>query len=155
MAGALGGHYSKPSLSLRQGGKHEASSSGRSGMGWRDRGGSRRRPDRCRWGGAIRTPDLREWLTYLSSDELEGLAVFTAGYGLAAVYVGDHLHAFGVKPAGDHGSYLQSVRVIGVKTTSRATVSVSVNGETRTLADGEAMTFQKHGRQAEVHGRSC
>ena len=94
--------------------------------------------------GAIRTPNLREWLTYLSSDELEGRAVFTAGYGLAAAYVGDHLHTFGVKPAGDHGSYLQSVRVLGVKTTSRATVSVSVNGETRSFADGEGITFPKN-----------
>ena len=94
--------------------------------------------------GAIRTPNLREWLTYLSSDELEGRAVFTAGYGLAAAYVGNHLHTFSVKPAGDHGSYLQSVRVLGVKTTSRATVSVSVNSETRIFADGEAVTFPRN-----------
>ena len=59
--------------------------------------------------GAIKAQDLREWLTYLSSDELEGRAVFTAGYGMAAAYVSDHLRAFGVKPAGDHGSYPQTV----------------------------------------------
>ena len=94
--------------------------------------------------GAIKTPDLREWLTYISSDELEGRAVFTAGFGLAAAYVEDHLRAWGVKPAGDHGSYLQTVRVLGVKTTSHATVSVTVNGETRTFADGEGITFPRN-----------
>jgi hypothetical protein len=94
--------------------------------------------------GAIKSPDLREWLTYISSDELEGRAVFTSGFGLAAAYVSDHLHAWGVKPAGDHGSYLQTVRVLGVKTTSRSTVSVTVNGETRTFADGDAIVFPRN-----------
>jgi hypothetical protein len=94
--------------------------------------------------GAIKSLDLRDWLTYVSSDELEGRAVFSAGFGLAAGYVSDHLHAWGVKPAGDHGSYLQTVRVLGVKTTSRSTVSVTVNGETRTFADGDGITFPKN-----------
>jgi hypothetical protein len=94
--------------------------------------------------GAIKSPDLREWLTYVSSDELEGRAVFTTGFGLAAGYIADHLRAWGVKPAGDHGSYLQTVRVLGVKTTSRSTVSVTVNGETRTFADGDGITFPRN-----------
>jgi hypothetical protein len=94
--------------------------------------------------GAIKSLDLRDWLTYVASDELEGRAVFSAGFGLAAGYVSDHLHAWGVKPSGDHGSYLQTVRVLGVKTTSRSTVSVTVNGETRTFADGDGITFPKN-----------
>ena len=94
--------------------------------------------------GAIKSLDLRDWLTYISSDELEGRAVFSAGFGLAAGYVSDHLRAWGVKPAGDHGSYLQTVRVLGVKTTSRSTVTVTVNGETRTFADGDGITFPKN-----------
>jgi Peptidase family M28 len=94
-------------------------------------------------GAAIKTADLREWLTYIASDELEGRAVFSAGYGLAAGYVADHLHAWGVRPAGDHGGYLQTVRVLGVKTTSHSTVSVSVNGETRTFDDGAGVTFPR------------
>ena len=94
--------------------------------------------------GAIKSLDLRDWLTYVSSDELGGRAVFSAGFGLAAGYVSDHLHAWDVKPAGDHGSYLQTVRVLGVTTTSRSTVSVTVNGETRTFADGDGITFPKN-----------
>jgi hypothetical protein len=94
--------------------------------------------------GAIKSPELRDWLTYIASDELEGRAVFTTGFGLAAAYIADHLHTWGVKPAGDHGSYLQTVRVLGVKTTSHSTVSVTVNGETRTFPDGAGITFPKN-----------
>lgn len=93
---------------------------------------------------AIKSPDLREWLTYIASDDLEGRAVFTAGFGFAAAYVEDHLKAWGVKPGGDHGSYLQTVRVLGVKTTSRSTVTVTVNGQSRTFGDGEGVVFPKN-----------
>ena len=94
--------------------------------------------------GAIKSQDLREWLTYIASDELEGRAVFTTGFGLAAAYLEEHLRAWGVKPAGDHGSYLQTVLVRGVKTTSRSSVSVSVNGETRIFNDGDGVTFPRN-----------
>ncbi len=92
----------------------------------------------------IKTQDLRQWLTYISSDELQGRAVFTAGYGLAVGYVADHLHSWGVKPAGDNGSYIQTVRVLGVKTNSHSTVTVTVNGQSRTFADGDAITFPRN-----------
>jgi hypothetical protein len=97
-------------------------------------------------GGAalIRSQDLREWLTYIASDELQGRAVFSSGFGLAAAYIEDHLHTWGVKPAGDSGSYLQTVRVLGVKTNSHSTVTVELNGETRTFADGAGVTFPKN-----------
>src|SRR5512138_2213097 len=73
--------------------------------------------------------DLREWLTYIASDELQGRATFSAGLGLAASYIENHLHEWGVEPAGDNGSYLQTVRVAGVKSTSHSTVTVDVGGE--------------------------
>ena len=44
--------------------------------------------------------DMKEWLTYLSSDELQGRQVFTEGYGLAAQYIADHLKEWGLKPLG-------------------------------------------------------
>src|SRR5436190_1492130 len=80
---------------------------------------------------SIRAQDLKEWLTYIASDELEGRAVFSTGIGLAAAYIEDHLRAWGVKPAGDRDSYLQTVRVLGVRTTNRSSVTVEVGGETR------------------------
>ena len=82
--------------------------------------------------------DLREWLTYIASDELQGRAMFSAGLGLAASYIENHLREWGVKPAGDNGSYLQTVRVLGVKSTSHSTVTVEIGGERRTFAEDGA-----------------
>jgi len=93
---------------------------------------------------AISRQDLKEWLTYIASDELEGRAVYSSGIGLAAAYIEDHLHAWGARPAGDNGSYLQTVRVLGVKSTSRSTVTVNVAGTSRTFADGDGITFPKN-----------
>src|SRR5712691_7089206 len=93
---------------------------------------------------SIRSQDLREWLTYIASDELQGRAVFSAGIGLAAAYIEDHLRAWGVKPAGDRGQYLQTVKVLGVKTTSHSTVTVEVNGESKVFADGAGVTFPRN-----------
>ena len=88
--------------------------------------------------------DLREWLTYIASDELQGRAVFGTGLGLAESYVADHLRQWGVKPAGDHGSFFQTVRVVGVKATSHSSVTVDVDGERRTFKDGEGIRFPRN-----------
>jgi hypothetical protein len=93
---------------------------------------------------AIRADALKEWLTYIASDELQGRQVYTEGLGLAAAYIADHLRAWKVKPVGDNGSYFQTVKIVGVKTTSRSTVTVDVNGQTRTFKDGEGVTFPRN-----------
>jgi hypothetical protein len=94
--------------------------------------------------GSLRTQDLKEWLTYIASDELEGRAVFSTGIGLAAAYIEEHLRAWGVKPAGDHGSYLQTIRVLGVRSTNRSTLTVDIAGERRTFTDGQGITFPRN-----------
>ncbi|HVJ28111.1 MAG TPA: M28 family peptidase [Vicinamibacterales bacterium] len=92
---------------------------------------------------AINEPDLKTWLTYLSSDELQGRATYTEGLGLAAGYIAAHLQQWGVKPAGDNGTYLQTVRVLGIRANSKASITVDVNGQTRTFKDGEGVTFPR------------
>ena len=88
------------------------------------------------------TPEsLKNWLTYLSSDELEGRATFSEGLGLAAAYIADQLKQAGVKPGGDHGSYFQRVEVMGIKSTNHTSVTVEVNGQRRTFKDGEGIRF--------------
>jgi hypothetical protein len=98
---------------------------------------------------SITQDDLKEWLTYIASDELQGRDTYSAGLGLAAGYIQERLRAWDVKPAGDRGGYLQTVRVLGVKATSRSSVSVKVGNETRTFKDGEGVTFPRNagGRQ--------
>ena len=93
---------------------------------------------------SIKSQDLKEWLTYIASDDLEGRAVFTAGLGLAAAYIEDHLREWGVKPAGDNGSYLQTVRVLDVKSANHSTLTVEVAGQTRTFTAREGVVFPKN-----------
>lgn len=94
--------------------------------------------------GSISEADLKVWLTQIASDEFEGRATFTEGLGLAAAYIAGELKAMGVKAGGDNGSYFQRVAVRGVKATSRNTVSVTVNGQTRTFKDGEGISFPRN-----------
>src|SRR5262245_64770583 len=61
----------------------------------------------------INAGEMKEWLGYLASDELQGRQVFTEGYGLAASYVAQNLKAWGVKPLGDGGTYFEAVRIKG------------------------------------------
>jgi hypothetical protein len=91
----------------------------------------------------LKADDFREWLTYIASDELQGRATFSTGLGLAGAYIEDHLRAWGVKPAGDNGSYLQQVVVQGVKATSRSSVTIQIGNEFKTFRDGDGVTFPK------------
>ena len=88
--------------------------------------------------------DLKEWLSYIASDDLQGRAVFSTGLGLAASYLQGHLREWGVKPAGDNGSYLQTVKVLGVRATRHSTLTVTVAGERRTFADGDGVRFPRN-----------
>src|SRR5687767_15524535 len=63
----------------------------------------------------IQEKDLREWLTYLASDELQGRQLFTEGYGNATQYVAERLREMGVKPMGDNGTYFQIVKQKGYR----------------------------------------
>jgi len=91
----------------------------------------------------LSTDSMRTWLTYISSDDLEGRGTFSEGLGLAANYIADQLKDGGVAPGGDHGSYFQRVPVLGIRNNDRSTLTVEVNGLSRTFRDGEGVTFQK------------
>jgi hypothetical protein len=86
---------------------------------------------------AISEQELREHLTYIASDELEGRATYSEGLGLAAAYIAQHLRQWGVQPGGDSGSYFQRVPNVGVRTTRGSTVTVTAGGQTRTFKDAE------------------
>jgi hypothetical protein len=97
-------------------------------------------------GGAasIAPDDLREWLGYIASDDLQGRAIHSEGLGLAASYIAEHLKAWGVQPAGEHGGYFQTVRIVDLVVASHASVTVQVNGRSRTFKDGEGIRFPRN-----------
>jgi len=89
----------------------------------------------------VNVEDMREWLGYLASDELQGRQTFTEGYGLAASYVAGLLKQWGVKPLGDGGTYFEGVRIRGYKVTRNSSVTVTANGASRTFKHGDHVTF--------------
>src|SRR5687767_13724892 len=93
---------------------------------------------------SIQPAQLKEWLTYLASDELQGREVYSEGLGLAASYIAAHLKEWGVKPAADDGDYFQTIKVVGVRTNSKSSVTVEVNGQSRTFKDGEGITLPRN-----------
>jgi hypothetical protein len=99
---------------------------------------------RAQGGAPISQDDLRRWLSHLASDDLQGRQVFTEGLGLAATYIADHLQEWGVAPAGDDGTYFQTVKVLGMRTRSASRVTVRIGDRVRTFADGEGVTFPRN-----------
>ncbi len=92
---------------------------------------------------SITAAELKEWLSYIASDELQGRAVYSEGLGLAGGYISGHLQQWGVSPAGDDHSYYQVVRVLGIKSAVHSTLTVQVGRETRTFKDGDGVVFPK------------
>ena len=90
---------------------------------------------------AITQDDLKEWLTFLASDELEGRNTYTEGLGIAAGYIAALLKSWGVKPGGPKGSYFQRVGVLGVKSDNNSSITVEAGGQTRTFKNREGISF--------------
>jgi Zn-dependent M28 family amino/carboxypeptidase len=68
---------------------------------------------------SMQTIDARrigEHVRFLANDLLEGRGPGTRGGDLAANYIATQFALYGLKPAGDNGSYLQKVDFVGVKT---------------------------------------
>ncbi len=66
---------------------------------------------------------LREHVRFLSHDLLEGRGPGTRGGELTVLYLSNQFAMLGAKPAGDNGTFLQAVPLIGVATAPGATMS--------------------------------
>ena len=61
------------------------------------------------------TPEHIRWhVRYLSHDLLEGRGTGQRGGDLAAEYIATQFAEYGLKPAGDHGTYMQKVPLVGI-----------------------------------------
>ena len=72
---------------------------------------------------------------FLADDLLEGRGTGTRGGDIAANYIATQFALYGLKPAGDNGSYLQKVDFVGVKTQPATTASLQP-------AQGNALTLK-------------
>ncbi len=63
------------------------------------------------------SPDHIRWhVRYLSHDLLEGRGTGQRGGDIAAEYMATQFAEYGLKPAGDHGTYMQKVPLVGITT---------------------------------------
>jgi Zn-dependent M28 family amino/carboxypeptidase len=61
------------------------------------------------------TPDhIRQHVRFLSHDLLEGRGTGQRGGDIAAEYIATQFALYGLKPAGDNGSYMQKVPLVGI-----------------------------------------
>ena len=77
----------------------------------------------------VTAKQLREYLTFIASDELEGRDTPSRGLDIAAMFIAQHLASWGIKPAGDNGSYFQKVPLRMNKIDPVAT-RLDLNGQT-------------------------
>ena len=95
---------------------------------------------RRRLGGAPKTPSVKlpgpafvaletinpehiRWhVRFLSHDLLEGRGTGQRGGDLAAEYIATQFAEYGLKPAGDHGTYMQKVPLVGITTLPETTL---------------------------------
>src|SRR5271165_3632746 len=80
-------------------------------------------------------PDHIRWhVRYLSHDLLEGRGTGQRGGDIAAEYIATQFAEYGMKPAGDHGTYMQKVPLVGITTLPETQFSlVPKQGETMNL----------------------
>ena len=103
---------------------------------------------------SIQPEPLKEWLTYIASDELQGRQIYTEGLGLAAAYIADHLKEWGVKPAGDNGTYFPDRQSRGREDgKSRERDCRSQRPEPDLQGRRRRRVREEHGWQADDHGR--
>jgi Zn-dependent M28 family amino/carboxypeptidase len=77
---------------------------------------------------------IRAHVRFLSHDLLEGRGTGQRGGDIAAEYIATQFALYGLKPAGDNGTYLQKVPLVGVTPAPQTTFSlVAANGSTMDL----------------------
>src|SRR6266404_8466144 len=73
---------------------------------------------------AIHPENIETHVRFLSHDLLEGRGTGQRGGDIAAEYIATQFALYGLKPAGDKGTYLQKVPMVGLETQPATTFSI-------------------------------
>ena len=76
-------------------------------------------------------------MKFLASDLLEGRGTGQRGGDMAAEYIATQFALYGLKPAGDKGTYFQEVPMVGVKTSDETSLNLASGSETTKLRNLE------------------
>jgi hypothetical protein len=90
-------------------------------------------------------PSLRETITYLASDELEGRGVDTAGIDKAADYIADRFQRAGLKPPPGQAGYFQPFEFVTADAIDRKTTLSSGQTKYSLSQDFTAAAFSAEG----------
>ncbi len=82
---------------------------------------------------AINPVNIRAHVKFLSSDLLEGRGTGQRGGDIAAEYIATQFALYGLKPAGDNGTYMQRVPMVGVTTDPSSSVTLIWNDKPNSL----------------------
>src|SRR5471030_1703913 len=77
----------------------------------------------------ITSNEISGHLRFLADDLLEGRKPGTPGDSLAVLYLASQLEAFGYKPGGDNGSFLQQVPLVELHIESPREVTFQAGGQ--------------------------
>ena len=82
----------------------------------------------------ITANQIRDYLTFISSDVLEGRDTPSRGLDIAAHFLATHLSRWGFKPAGDAGSFFQKIALTS-DVVDKEQTKVSLSGQPLTLGE--------------------
>src|SRR3954471_6281324 len=88
---------------------------------------------------AVNPANIRAHVKFLSSDLLEGRGTGQRGGDVAAEYIATQFALYGLKTAGDNGSYLQKVPMVGVATDPSSSVTLIWNDKPNALRQYEGI----------------
>jgi len=98
----------------------------------------------------INPEHIRWHVRYLSHDLLEGRGTGQRGGDLAAEYIATQFAEYGLKPAGDHGTYMQKVPLVGITTLPETQFSlIPKQGETMNLKPLDEYVAYDQSQQAQ------
>lgn len=92
--------------------------------------------------------NIRAHVAFLSSDLLEGRGTGQRGGDIAADYIATQFSLYGLKPAGDNGSFMQRVPMVGVTTDPSSAVSLIIDNKPWTLRQNEDIVAMDESQSA-------
>ncbi|HVZ16353.1 MAG TPA: M28 family peptidase, partial [Terriglobales bacterium] len=97
---------------------------------------------------AINPNNIRAHVKFLSSDLLEGRGTGQRGGDIAADYIATQFALSGLKPAGDNGTYMQRVPMMGVATDPSSAISLTIKDQQVPLRQNEDIVAMDESQSA-------
>lgn len=82
----------------------------------------------------ITAPEIKDHVSYLASDALEGRGTATKGERAAAAYISKQWASYGLQPGGEDGTWLQSFKVASRGSVSSGRLTIEAGGWERSFA---------------------